>query len=126
MKKIYIGHSKKINYKERLYQVIRECDELKKYDVILPHEFDEFSSNTRDFYNSLDLFIADISIAGTGLGIELGWAYDDNVPVYFIYEKGSKVGNSVKCISDKFYEYADDESLCSVLLEIINDWNKKR
>ncbi len=122
MERIYVAHSKKINYKEKLYKVIRESKELNEYNIILPHEFNEDSSNPREFYKTLDLFIAEVSETGTGLGIELGWVYDDNVPIYYIYEKGCKLSGSIRCVSDKFYEYSDDESLVRVLLEIINDW----
>lgn len=125
MERIYIAHSKKINYKDELYKVIRESKELKNYNILLPHEFRDDSSNAREFYSNLDLFIAEVSMTGTGLGIELGWVFDDNVPVYFIYKKGTKVSGSLKCISDKFYEYSDSKSLVKVLLEIINDWKAR-
>ncbi|MDE5889093.1 MAG: hypothetical protein K2H20_03640 [Bacilli bacterium] len=104
--------------------MIRESKELNEYNIILPHEFDDNSSNPRDFYKTIDLFIAEVSLAGTGLGIELGWVYDDNIPVYYIYEKGSKLSGSIRCVSNRFYEYSDDESLVNVLLEIINDWKE--
>jgi len=121
MKKIYVGHSKKMNYKEDLYQIIRNSEELKDYFFILPHEESDSSSNTREFYHSIDLFIADVSESATGLGIELGWAYDDKVPVYYIYKQGSKISGSTRCISDKFYEYSDSKSLITRILEIIKD-----
>lgn len=124
MEKIYVAHSKKMNYKDELYKVIRESKELEKFNILLPHEFDDNSSNPREFYKTLDLFIADVSFTGTGLGIELGWVYDDGVPIYYIYKKGSKLSGSIKCVSEKFYGYNDSESLVKVLLEIINDWKK--
>lgn len=124
MEKIYVAHSKKMNYKEELYKVIRGSKELEKYNILLPHEFDYSSSNPREFYKDLDLFIADVTLTGTGLGIELGWVYDDNVPIYYIYKSGSKLSNSIRCVSDKFYEYSDNESLVKVLLEIIKDWKE--
>lgn len=125
MERIYVAHSKKINYKDELYKVIRETNELKEFNIILPHEFTDDSSNSREFYRSIDLFIAEVSMTGTGLGIELGWVFDDNVPVYFIYKEGTKVSGSLKCISDNFYEYSDSDSLVKVLLEIINDWKTR-
>lgn len=124
MEKIYVAHSKKMNYKEELYKVIRDSKELEKYIILLPHEFDDKSSNTRDFYKTLDLFIADVTFAGTGLGIELGWVYDDNIPIYYIYKEGSKLSGSIRCVSDKFYAYNDSDSLVEVLLEIIKDWKE--
>ncbi len=124
MDRIYVAHSKKINYKEELYKVIRESKELKNFNIILPHELDDNSSNPREFYRTLDLFIAEVSEAGTGLGIELGWVYDDEVPVYYIYKKDSKISGSIKCVSNKFYEYNDNESLIKAIIEIIADWKE--
>lgn len=68
---IYIGHPKSIDYK-RLYQLIRSDEELMEYDIILPHEYDDNGANSREFYQTIDIFIAEISEKATGLGIELG------------------------------------------------------
>lgn len=110
---------------ESLYKLFRNNEELKGYEVILPHEKDKSAYNGRDFYNSIDLFIAEVSCKATGLGIELGWAYDDGVPIYYIYHEGSKVGNSLKCLSDKFYSYSDNDSFIEVIKDIINDWSNE-
>lgn len=122
--KIYFGHSKDMDY-ESLYKLFRNNDELKGYEVILPHELDKSAYNGRDFYKSIDLFVAEVSCKATGLGIELGWAYDDGVPIYYIYKEGSKVGNSLKCLSDKFYSYSDNDSFIEVIKDIINDWSNE-
>lgn len=120
--KIYFGHSKNIDYENVIYKVVRNNDSLDKLNIILPHEKDKSAYNGRDSYKDIDIFIADVSEKATGLGIELGWAFDDNVSIYYVYKKGSKLGSSLKCLSDKFYEYDDDMSLVKCIEEIIKDW----
>lgn len=120
--KIYFGHSKNMDYENVIYKVVRNNKDLDKLNIILPHEKDKSAYNGRDFYKDIDIFIADVSEKATGLGIELGWAFDDNVDIYYVYKNGSKLGNSLKCLSDKFYEYDDDMSLVNCIEEIIKDW----
>ena len=107
---IYIAHSKKMNYQEDLYKPLRNEEPLKKHQLILPHEKSDTSSNDREFYKQIDLFIADCSEKGTGLGIELGWAYDDKTKIYCIYQEGKNIGivtdRGTPIISDPGYELA--------------------
>ena len=83
---IYIAHSREFDYVKELYIPIRNDENLNENTIILPHEKNDFSSNTRDFYKNIDLLIAECSYPSTGLGIELGWASDDNIPTYCIYK----------------------------------------
>ena len=39
----------------------------------------------RDFIKSIDLVIAEVSFPSTRLGVELGFLYDDNKSIYYIY-----------------------------------------
>lgn len=118
---IYIGHSKDINYIEEIYKPIREYGKDSNHNFILPHEKDSHANNSREFYNSLDLFIAEVSMPATGLGIELGWAYDAGVPIFCIYKKGNKVSNSLRTVTDKFYEYETKDELMDILNLIIKN-----
>lgn len=121
--KIYIGHSKDIDYLNDLYLPIRNDSFFNDYDVILPHEESEQSSNDRDFYKNIDLFIFECSIPATGLGIELGWAYDDNKKIYAIYRSDKKISGSVKCVTDNIYKYKDIDEMIDYIKKIIMDNN---
>lgn len=121
--KIYVAHSKDIDYINDLYIPIRSSKNLESYEVILPHEHSSSSSNTREFYNSIDLFIAEVSKKGTGLGIELGWVYDDNIPIYCIYKAGTKIADSLHAVTDKFYKYSSKEELLEIIDLILKDYN---
>ena len=122
--KIYIGHSRAFDYENELYKCIRENEFLKKYNILLPHEDGKNESNSREFYKDIDIFIAEVSYKATGLGIELGWAYDSDVPIYCIYKKGLKISSSLKSITDKFYEYENNEMLVNLVINIIKEENK--
>lgn len=87
--RIYFGHSRGFDYVNYYYKPIEENKRLQKETLIFPHKNNASNSNKRDFYSNLDLFIAEVSYPATGLGIELGWAKDDNVPIYCFYKKGT-------------------------------------
>ena len=117
--KIYIAHSKGFDYQNELYAPVRNDETLKQYEVILPHEFSNTSSNTRDFYRDIDLLIAECSYPATGLGIELGWAFDDSTPIYCIHKKGTKVSGSIYAVTDNIFEYNDIDDMLSIIEKIV-------
>lgn len=112
---IYVVHSKSIDYINEIYKPIRNSEYLKQFDIVFPHEKDSNSYNDRSFYKDFDLVIAEVSEPGTGIGIELGWFYDDNVPIYCISKEGKKVSKSLHSITSNFYTYEDN------ILELIED-----
>lgn len=122
--KIYIAHSRSYNYEEELYQPIRQSELLRNFEIILPHEISQESNNSRDFYSNLDLIIAEVSYPTTGLGIELGWAFDSNVPIVCISRSGVKVSGSLHTVTDQFYEYENEADLISIITKIIQNHQK--
>jgi len=122
--KVYFGHSCGLDYEQEYYQPIRNDESLAKYNIILPHEQGSTNSNTRDFYRDIDLFIADVTYPATGLGIELGWAKDDGVPIVCIYRSGSKISGSLYAVTDKFYEYEDHSQFVKVIQDILESNEK--
>lgn len=119
--KIYIAHSKQIDYINELYNPLRNDSFFNDFELILPHEKNEHSSNTRKFYKDIDLFIAECSKPATGLGIELGWAYDDQKKIYCIYKEGEKINNSLKSITNNFFEYRNSEEMVEIIKKIIEN-----
>ena len=118
--RVYIGHSKKIDYIKELYEPLRKDIFFNNHELILPHEKDEISSNSREFYKTIDVFIAECSDTATGLGIELGWAFDDNKNIYCIYKKGKEISGSLKSVTNNFYEYNDLNEMLSIVKSIID------
>ena len=123
MKKIYIAHSKEIDYINELYEPLKNADFLKNYTLLLPHELSEFSYNTRDFYKDIDIFIAEVSKPATGLGIELGWAFDDNKKIYCIYKANETVSSSIKSITSNIFEYNNKDEMLEIIKKIIEKDN---
>ena len=119
--KIYIAHSRNIDFINELYKPIKNSVELSNCEFILPHERKQENNNNRMIYKNLDMIIADVSKPSTGLGIELGWANDDNVKIYCIYKKGFKYSSSLKTVSNNFYEYSNELELIDIIKKIISE-----
>ena len=115
--KIYVAHSRSFDYVNELYKPIR--DNIHGYEIILPHENNSNDPHDREFYKNIDLFIGEVSYPATGLGIELGFAYDDNKPIYCIYKKGNKISSSVKAITNNIYEYSNIDEMVKIIENII-------
>lgn len=124
--KIYIAHSRSFDYQNELYTPIRNNKELNEHEVILPHEFSNNSSNSRDFYKDIDLFIAECSYPATGLGIELGWTFDDNTQIYCIHKEGTKVSDSVYAVTRNVIEYKDTKDMLNCIENTITNNDVKR
>lgn len=119
--KIYIAHSKNMNYIDELYKPVRNDEFLRNYEIILPHEDSKVSKNSREFYKTIDIFIAECSEPATGLGIELGWAYDDGKKIYCIHKEGTKINNSIRVVTNNIYEYKDSTDMINIIKNIINN-----
>lgn len=107
--KIYFGHSRDFDFKNELYKPIRESTLNGEHEILFPHETEEFF-NSKDRIKNCDLMIAEVTFPATGLGIELGWAEMQKIPVLCVYKKGCKISGSLKVVTKDFieYEYAED------------------
>ena len=117
--KIYIAHSKGYDYKNELYKLIRNSHKLQQENIILPHEFSDTSANTREFYNDIDLFIAECSYPATGLGIELGWVYDSKIPIYCLHKNNMKIAGSIHSITNNIFAYSNPDEMLEIIEKII-------
>lgn len=120
---IYIAHSKDINYINELYEPLKKHNKSLN-NLILPHQYETNNYNTREFYKTLDLVIAEVSKPATGLGIELGWAFDDKTPIYCISKKGIKVSSSLKAVTNNFFEYSNNDELLLIYDNILSNFKK--
>ena len=73
-----------------------------------------------------DLMICDISQQSTGLGIELGIVYENNIKIIFFYEKGSYISNMITGAfsASLFIEYDDLQDLEEKVRNYINSYKK--
>ena len=120
--KIYIAHSRDFDYINELYLPLKNSGIFKEHDVILPHDGDNYKHG-RDFYKSIDLVIAEVSFPSTGLGIELGFLYDDNKPIYCIHKDNMKISSSINTITKNIYEYKNNEKMLIIINDIIKRYH---
>lgn len=121
--KIYIAHSRDFDYLNELYKPLRNDMFFKDYELILPHE-QLNSNNKRDFYNDIDLFIAECSYPSTGLGIELAFAFDSGKGIYCLHKKDKKISGSLNVITSNIFEYDTIEEMINIIKNIIINYKK--
>jgi hypothetical protein len=117
---IYVGHSSSIDYHEELYQPLRESDLDDEHNLVLPHEGSEELFDSRTFLReTCDVFVAEVSEASTGLGIELGWADVQDVAVICVHREGTDPSGSLKAVTDTVEEYSDTDDLVETLARLL-------
>ena len=120
--RIYIAHSTDFDYKNELYLPIRQSDLNSQHEFVLPHEFSNEPFDSKTFISGgIDLVLAEVSFASTGMGIELGWADSSGVPVTCFYKSGTTPSGSLKVVTDKIVEYSSHQELISGIENIIKN-----
>jgi len=99
--RIYLAHSSNCDYINKIYKPILADSELSKI-ITLPHMEKDYMHN-RNYYEDFDLVIAEVSSPSTGMGIELGFFYDEHKPIYCIYQ--GDYSKSVEVVAKKIIEY---------------------
>lgn len=120
---IYVCHSMSYDFKNDLYNPLRNSTLNKKYNIIFPHEVNNRQFFSKKLFQSkkCDLIIAEVSFPSTGEGIELGWADSLQIPISCIYKKDSKLSSALRMLTNKFIEYENSSDLIQkLLLEIKN------
>ncbi|MDE6284679.1 MAG: hypothetical protein K2M17_02940, partial [Bacilli bacterium] len=100
--------------------IIDRSEYMQKETVIFPHR-GKYQQFTKDFYQDLDLFFAEVSFPATGLGIELGWAYDEKDKIYCFYRQGCKISRSLTAVTNHFIEYKDAADMLNKMEEIVRE-----
>ncbi len=119
--KIYLAHASSMNYQTELYAPIRSDSFFASHEIVLPHEASSDISNTRADYQKYDLVIAECSQASTGLGIELGWFYDERKPIYCFYQAGAKPSGALRAVTQRISAYQDTEDLIQQIKVILKN-----
>ena len=93
---IYVSHSKKMDYKNELYKPLLESIIGLDNNLILPHSKEYDKVDTKQILINSDMLIAEVSIPGIGIGLELGRAECNNLQIVCLLKKGVKCNSSVK------------------------------
>jgi nucleoside 2-deoxyribosyltransferase len=64
-----------------------------------------------------DILIVEFSEKGVGLGIEAGYAFSKNIPIFVIAKKGSDISTTLRGIAKKVIFYNKPEDLVKELKE---------
>jgi len=119
--KIYISHSSKYDYINKIYEPIKKSNLMKLNSFFFPEEDKNKIVSTKNIIVDSDLLIADVSLPSTGQGIEMGWANFAEIPIICIYEKGSKPSSSVKFVADLLIEYENAEDMVNKISNYIKN-----
>lgn len=112
--KIYVAHSTGYNFRADLYIPLGRAFS-NEHELFLPHEAHPDGVESRDIIASSDVVLAEVSLASTGQGIELGWANASGVKIVCFYRTGSTPSGALRFISDTFIEYSDPDDMIARL-----------
>lgn len=119
---IYIGHSSSLDFKNVLYQPLRDCDLDENHNIVLPHENSDDPFNSENYLkNECDVFIAEVSEASTGLGIELGWADLYEMPIVCVHRENSEPSSSITEVTDEIKSYKNTNELINAIKRLIKE-----
>lgn len=87
----------------------------RKVDLIWPHDESQQMHSTKEEIEAADLIVAEVSIASTGSGIELGWAHAAGKPVIAFHQGLSPVSPSLSFVADGVHIYMNEDDIIKVL-----------
>ena len=115
--KIYIAHSTKFDFINKLYAPLKSSDIAKRHQFIFPHE-DEVG-NSKEIIKNADLVLAEVSYPSTAEGVELGWADAFGKQIIAIYKAGHKPTSALNFINLQKREYSTTTDLIAFLDQVI-------
>lgn len=81
---------------------------------------EELMKKTFEFIKKSDLLIIEFSEKGVGLSIEAGFAYANNIPIWIIAKKSSKISETIKGIAKEIILYDNFNDLTLKLEKLIS------
>ena len=118
MKTIYISHSRSMDYENEIYEPLLNSKIANMYKLVLPHSDEYDDVDTKDILISSDYLIAEVSYPAIGVGLEIGRAECNNVPIICIVKKGMKCSSSITR-NFEVIEYIDINDMTNKLEERI-------
>lgn len=102
---------------DALEQFARE--EGKVVELVLPRDDQGEHNNTKMAIEEADLIVAEVSIASTGSGIELGWASAAGKEI-IVFHQGAEVASpALKFVTQKMHSYITEEDVLLVLKQLL-------
>lgn len=123
--RIYFGHSTQFDFQRDLYEPIKRSALYGKHECILPHEGKEQTQREKSFYKTIDLFVAEVSVPSTGLGIELGWANDAGCQIVCVHKAGARPSSALGSVCRDVWAYASDDELVELVERAVLSTSKR-
>ena len=117
--RIYVAHPTNMDYENEIYRPLRSDDFFLQHELVLPHAESSKIINTRDDYKNVDVVIVECSKPSIGVGIELGWFYDDKKPIYCFVKSGLRPSSAVAPIVEEVIEYNNKQDFVERIKNII-------
>lgn len=117
-KKWFISHpSGGPQHTPLFYQTVRDYAAQQAGDIELkfPHKEEADIAKTKEDIESADLVLAEVSIASTGSGIELGWANAAGKPIVAFYQGVEEASPAIKFVTRSIHSYITAEHIIAVL-----------
>jgi hypothetical protein len=118
--KIYIAHSSSYDFQTELYIPVKNSRLYQVYNFILPHDNRAYHPDSKKEIRECKVFIAEISHASTGAGIEIGWADAFNVPIIFLHKSDYKPPAYYQEMSKHLCSYSSPSEIPGILETAIN------
>lgn len=117
---VYVGHARSFDFQRELYAPLQALD-LHGVHLLLPHATDGFV-DTRALFEGggCDLFIAEVSHAATGLGMELAYASVFGVPTVCVHHADVPVSGSIRSLNAPVLAYASLPELSQLAQDLIH------
>ncbi len=109
--KIYVSHSKKLDFRKELYQPLRQSCLSDEHEITLPHETSDRPYNSKELMKTFNVVLGEVSYSATGLGIELGWADALGIPIIALCRKDKKLKGSVRALTNRIVRYSTSDEL---------------
>ena len=119
--RVYVAHPTSIDYENEIYKPLRNDSFCLEHELILPHENSVSISNLREDYKNYDIAIAECSKPSIGVGIELGWLYDEKKPIYCFCREEIEPSSALKAVAKKIIKYKDGQDFVNKVKEIIEE-----
>ena len=121
---IQIWHSRNSDFQKELYEPIKNALFFTDHTWIFPHDGENIDS--KESLKTVDLFIAEVSLPSTGLGIEIGFASNYEKRILCLYRKWSTISSSLKYVCEDFIEYKNTKDITRQIFTFLNHflWQK--
>lgn len=94
-------------------------EEKKRVNILLPRDEQGEHTNTKAIIEAADLVIAEVSIASTGSGIELGWANAAGKEIVIFHQGAEVASPSLQFITQKMHSYITEDDIILVLKQLL-------